>query len=212
MSLTTTTLASALLTTDTSIVVTSATGFAAGSYVLVDQELMKVVNSYVSGVTIPVLRGLDGSVVQAHPSGANATVGLGSDFANPGPQAITTYQIAGKTRTVTSYSASGAITMPTPGTDAVAIINGTSTLAMTLTVPTKDMDGCLLIIVANGKSASHVDVPTTGYGNAGSSYDVLTFQNAGQAGFILMACNGFWVIIGSAPITGTSTSVSIAIA
>lgn len=211
MALTTTTLASAMLSTDTSMVVTSATGFAAGSKILIDQEMFQIVNSYISGTTIPVIRGQEGTAVQAHASGANVTVGLGSDFATPGPQTDATYRIAGKARTVTSYSATGAIALPTPGTDAVAILNGTTALAMTLANPTKDMDGSILIIVGNGKSASTVTY-TAGIGNAGSSYDVLTAQTGGQVGLILMAANGIWVLIGGPPLTGTTTALTWAIA
>lgn len=210
MALTTTTLASACAATDTSIVVTSATGFAARSYVLIDQEVMQIALSYSSGTTIPVTRGQNGTVVAAHVSGANATAGTGSDFAAVAPQVNTNVPIAGRARTLTSYSASGAISLPTPGNDGVAILNGTSTLAMTLANPTKDMDGTLLYILGNGKSASTVTV-SDGYGLAGSGYTVLTFQNAGVVGFTLMAANAAWVIIGAPPITGTSTEVSIAI-
>lgn len=209
MALTTTTLSSAVSVSDGSIVVASATGFAAGSFVLIDQELLKVVQTYVSGTTIGVLRGQNGTVTAAHVASANVTVGLASDFANPVAETDTTYPTA-RGRTVTSYSASGAIALPAGGSDAMAILNGTSTLAMTLAAPTKDMDGTLLYIVGNGKSASHVDV-AAGYGNAGSGYTVLTAQNAGLVGFTLCACNGFWVIVGAPPITGTSTKVSIAI-
>ncbi len=62
MALTATTLSSAVALTDKSIVVASATGFAAGAYVKVDGEFMQVDKSYTSGsTTVPVLRGRDGS-------------------------------------------------------------------------------------------------------------------------------------------------------
>lgn len=210
MAFTTTTLASAMAAGDTAMVVTSATGFAAGNKVLIDQEMFQVVNSYVSGTTIPVIRGQEGTAATAHAASANVTTGLGSDFANPGAQTPVTYAIAGKVRTVTSYSASGAIALPTAGTDAVAILNGTSALAMTLANPTKDMDGSILYIAGNGKSASTVTY-TAGFGNAGSSYDVLTAQTAGQVGITLMAVNAIWVVIGGPPITGTTTALTWAI-
>lgn len=212
MALTTTTLAAACAADASKITVTSATGLVIGDIVRVDQELMRVTKGYVSGSTVvPVLRGQSGTVAQAHASSANVTHGTPSEFGDPAAQVVPGYPIAGRARTMTSYSATGAIALPTPGTDAVAVINGTSTLAMTLANPTKDMDGDCLIIIGNDKSASTVTY-TAGFGNAGSGYDVITLQTGGQVGFTLMACNGIWVIIGAPTITGTSTSVSVAIA
>ncbi len=209
MSLTTTTLSSAVAVTDTSIVVGSASGFAANNLVLVDQEVMLVGKGYSSGTTIPVERGQNGSVTAAHAASANAVTMLASDETAFGPQTAVQWPVAGRARTLTSYSATGAITLPTPGTDAIAVLNGTGTLAMTLAVPTKDMDGCILYIQGNGKSASTVTFATA-IGNAGSGYTVITFQNAGAVGISLMAINGIWNLIGT-PITGTTTKVSVAI-
>lgn len=211
MALTTSTLNGAITSSAQSLVITSATDVTAGDYMLIDQEVVRVGKSYTSGTTIPLSgRGLNGTVAAAHATGANIVHGAGSDFANAGPQVALPYPVAGRARTLTSYSASGAIALPTAGTDAVAVLNGTSTLAMTLANPTKDMDGSILFVLGNGKSASTVTV-SDGYGLAGSGYTVLTFQNAGVVGFTLMAANAAWVIIGAPPITGTSTEVSIAI-
>lgn len=212
MAFTTTTLASACGASDTQIIVTSATGFAARNSLVIDGEEMLVTNAYVSGTIIPVIRGQVGSIVTAHAASANVTTGLSTDFAAAGPQSAVTYAVAGRVRTVTSYSASGAITLPTAGADAVAILNGTSTLTMTVAAPTKDMDGSVLTIVGNGKSASTVAFDATnGIGNAGSGYDVVTFQNAGQVGIQVMAANGFWVCFAAPAITGTTTAISTAI-
>lgn len=211
MALTTTTLSSALAANSNSIKVASATGFAAGSLVLIDNEMCRVTQDYVSGTPVTIHRGLNGTAQVAHAVTSNVTVGLASDFGQPaagGPSI--TYQQQ-RARTISSYSASGALTLPAPGSDAVAVLIGTSALAMTLADPTKDMDGCRLTIIGNGKSASTVTYTTTGFGNAGSSYDVITFQNAGQVAFECMAANGVWVLLNT-PITGTSTAVSVAIA
>jgi hypothetical protein len=210
MALTTTTLSAAVAQSDVSIVVASATGFAAGNLILIDQEVMQVSKNYVSGTTIPVQRGLDGSAQTTHKASANVTTFLASDQPGPAPQEVTQWPIAGKARRVLSYSAAGAITLPNPGEDMVAVLIGTSTIAMTLANPTKDMDGCVLTIIGNGKSASTVTY-TAGFGNAGSSYDVITFQNAGQVSISVMAVNAIWVLLNT-PITGTTTAVSVAIA
>jgi hypothetical protein len=211
MALATTTLGSAVLVGDQSIIVASATSVSAGRMVRIDDEWMKVRADYVSGTTVPVLRGLNGSVVAAHPSSANVTHGLHEDFDNaPDQNPLSVIAPGLRSRKMLSYSASGAITLPQAGEDMVAVLNGTSALAMTVADPPKDIDGSLLIVIGNGKSQSTVTY-ASGLGNAGASYDVITFQNAGLVSFSAMACNGFWVALNT-PITGTSTSISVAIA
>lgn len=205
MALTTTTLSSACAASDHSIVVASATGFAAGKLVLIDGEMFQVRKDYVSGTTVVVLRAQDGTVRAAHVSSSNVTVGDAADFANPVAQGFVDYAVVGRGRTLTSYSAAGAISLPTPGNDAVAIINGTNALAMTLANPTKDMDGCVLTIIANGKAA-HTVTYTAGFGNGGSSYDVGTFSASLQLGFQAMAVNGFWVVIGNGILGATAAT------
>jgi len=197
MALNTTTLSSAVLVTDTSIVVASATGAAAGAFVRVDDELMQIGQSYVSGTTLPVIRGVGGSATLAHPASANAVIFLGSDeTGSGGAQNVVQWPIAGRSRPIVSYSAAGAIALPAPGSDQIAVINGTSALAMTLANPTKDMDGTLLIIVANGKAAHTVTI-TSGLGNGGASFDVGTFSASLAGGCILCAVNGFWNLVGN---------------
>jgi hypothetical protein len=210
MALTTTTLSSACGASDQSIVVASATGFAAGSLILIDGEVLKVRKDYVSGTTIGVLRGLDGSKRAAHPVTANVTVGLASDFALPVEQGFVDYAVVGRGRQVSSYTAAGAIALPNPGSDALAILNGTNAIAMTIANPTKDMDGSILIIVGNGKAA-HTVTYTAGLGNAGGGYDVGTFDTGGQCSVMLIAANAIWVPLPS-PFSGTLTAIDVAIA
>lgn len=210
MAITATTLSSAVLVTDNSIVVASSTGFAAGRIVSVDQERMQIGQGYVSGsTTIPVLRGREGTATQAHATSANAIVELGSDPPGPAPTHVNQWPMI-RARTMTSYSAAGAIALPVPGSDVVAILNGTSALAMTLANPTKDMDGDLLIIASNGKAA-HTVTYTAGLGNGGSAYDVVTYTTGAQQTTSLIAVNGIWNQL-SSPMSGTLTAVSTAIA
>lgn len=211
MALTTTTASSAIGVNDTSIKVASATGFAANSMILVDQEWMRVAQNYVSGTTIPVLRGQSQSATAAHVSSVNVTVGLASDFAIPGPQAMSQNQVAGRVRTITSYSAAGAISLPTPGTDAMAILNGTSVLAMTVAAPTKDMDGCELSIISNG-AAAHTITFTGGLSGAGTSYDVLTVNSSAPIAIKVVACNALWIAYVQTPMAGTVTNLTGTIA
>jgi hypothetical protein len=104
-----------------------------------------------------------------------------------------------------SYSAAGAITLPTPGTNMVAVLNGTSVLAMTLANPSTAQDGDLLLIVANGKAA-HTVTYTAGLGNGGAAFDVGTFSATLAMASLLVACGGFWVSVGPTSATAMAGS------
>ncbi len=208
MALVRTTLSSACAAADSSIVVASATGFTAGYLIRIDQENMRVGGAYVSGTTIPVIRGQDGTIVQAHVVTASVVCGTASDWSTPTAQTHVQYPIAGRARTLTSYTADGAIALPTPGADAMAVLNSTVALAMTLATPTKDMDGCFLWIVGNGKAA-HVVTPATALNDAGSNFDTaITFASGGRQVCALLAMNEFWSLAPSVA-AGTLTNVSI---
>jgi hypothetical protein len=215
MALTTTTLNGAISANDTLVRVTSGTGFAKGSYLRIDDEMLLQTADAASSATtmIPVMRGVNGTAAKSHVTTANVTVGVGSDFTGDAVATASSYPLAGRQRRVQHYAAAGAITLPAPGTDMVAIIVGTSALAMTVAAPTKDMDGCVLTIFGNAKSASTIQFDgTVGLGNAGASYDIITLQNAGNVGVQVMAINGFWNIAAAPAITGTTTAIGVAIA
>jgi len=208
MALATTTLSSAVTVTDSSIVVASATSVAAGRIVLIGGEFLQVTQDYVSGTTVNVLRGQNGTVTAAHVASANVTHGAAADFtvAAPGSPVL----IPGvMTTTTTSYSAAGAIAFGVANLT-VAIINGTSALAMTIADPDSSQDGIQLAIVGNGKAA-HTVTYTAGLGDAGSGYDVGTFDGSGQCSMLLVAANSSWVPLPS-PFSGTLTAIDVAIA
>lgn len=215
MAVTNATLASAMAASDTVAVLSASTGVSAGCKMEIDGEELLVAGNYTTagnGVNVPVIRGQGGTYAYAHPTSAKVRVGLASDseWGTPAPGTVTSYPTAGRARTFKSYSASGAIDLPTPGNDAVAYINGTSTLALTVASPVSAQDGCILWIIGNGKSQSTVTVSTTsGIGNASTGYTVLTGPAGGQVGACLMAANGFWVLLSA--VTGTATAVEFAI-
>ncbi len=193
MALATTTLSSAVTVSDNSIVVASATSVAPGRIVRVDDEFMQVVQTYTTGTTVGVLRGRDGTAALAHPATANVVHGLASDFASPPVQVANAATNPRQPALPTfSYSASGAIT-PVAG---IHIMNGTSTLTMTLADPTKDQDGSIMILVSNGKGA-HTVTSASGVGNGGSTMNVGTYNTTESTGCILVAINGFWVLVGN---------------
>jgi hypothetical protein len=211
MALTTTTLSAAIGLTDTTMTVASATGFAVGSLARIDTEVVKVSGGYVAGTTtVPILRGQDGTVTATHPITANVIVGTAADSALPaaGADDSVTYP-ARPARPLASYTAAGAIALPAAGQDAVAVINGTAALAMTVAVPTKDMDGSILYIINGGKAAHTVTVNgTAGLGNGGSGLDVGTFAAGGLQCVALIACNGFWILLPTVP-AGTLTNITV---
>lgn len=215
MAITLTTLVGAVPIDQTTITVASATGCTAGCFILVDQEVMQVQKGYPltgSAVTlIPVLRGVDTSLTQAHPTGAQVKFYLGSDTtALPGQQAAVTV-ITAPARVRTSYTAAGAITIPLPGNDAVAVLNGTTILAMTLANPTTDMDGCRLTIIGNGKAAHTVTFASSlGNNTTAANADIVTFFATAQQGIDLMACGGFWCSLGLVAGAGTLAGVGVA--
>lgn len=211
MALATTTLASAVSATDNSIVVASATSFAPGRLAVVDQEVMQVAQSYVSGTTIPVLRGRDGTATVAHKITANVTHGLASDWALTAPQQVTGYPVVGRPVLVQSYTATGTLTLPPAGCDLRVILNGTTIITLTVPVPTKELDGCILTIVSNGVAA-HVPTFTGGFGGAGAGYTALTFNATKPCAFQAIACNGTWQAMTQPAWTGTVTNLVAGIA
>jgi hypothetical protein len=213
MALVHTTVSAAVTLADTAITVASATGFSAGYSIRINDEMMRVGGAYVSGTSIPVIRGQEGTQVKAHAVTTGVVCGAATDWATSGgPQTLLQYPMAGRARTVTSYGASGAITLPTAGTDVVAILNGTSVLAMTVAIPTKDMDGCLLWIAGDG-AAAHTATFAGGLSGASTSYDVITVN--ATAPVLLgpfMAVNSLWLCAVAVPMAGTVTAVTATVA
>jgi hypothetical protein len=206
MALATTTLSSAVAVDDTSVVVASATSFDAGRLVLVDQEVMQVAQNYTSGTTVDVLRGINGTATKAHVITSNVSHGDATDFSTPAAQEIIGYQ-ASRATVISSITATGTLTLPKAGTDARVILNGTSVIALTVPVPTKDMDGTLLTIVGNGVAA-HTLTFTGGLSGAGTSYDVITTNSAAPIAFTAIACNGLWNSFVATPMAGTVTNIT----
>lgn len=204
-----TTNTSAIALNDKVINVASATGLTAGVLVQIDKELMQVTKDYTSGLQAGVLRGIDGTQQIAHVNGAFVSIGTASDFANPAPGGpAVTYPTLPATD-YRSYAAAGAITLPSAGRNMIAEIIGTGALAMTVAAPTKDLLGCRLFIVGNGKAA-HTVTFTTGLGAVGATADVATFKADQQQGIEVIACGVAW--IPSANVAGAATIAGVGLA
>lgn len=212
MALATTTLSSAVAVNDNTIVVASATSMAAGRLLRIDDEWMQVVSSYVSGTTVPVLRGQQGSSVVAHNTTANVTHGLPSDFSvAPSGTPNAAVVPSQRAKRVVSITASSTLALPNAGEDLTVILNGTSVITLTIPVPTKDLDGCELVVVGNG-AAAHLITFTGGLSGAGANYDVITVNATAPIAVRAVACNGLWVTFAGPAFSGTVTNITGGIA
>jgi hypothetical protein len=186
-----TTLSTAVTLGAKEIVGAAATSISAGRLLQVDGEIMQVSKAYVpASTTVPVLRGVLGSVQAAHVASARVVHGDASDFSAPAGT-LAQFAPGGRVRKVISYTAASTITPPKPGEDLVIVLNGTSVVALTIAVPTKDLDGCEMTFVANG-AAAHTLTFTGGLSDAGGSYDIVTFNGTKPAALKVIACNEMW--------------------
>lgn len=197
MAVTTTTAAAAIGANDQSIVVTSATGFATGNVICVDNEYMVQTGAAV-GTTIPVQRGgKNGSVQSAHPILCTVTTGLPTDFPGPQPGSTTT---PGQFRPVTvSYGASGAITPPTVPT--VIFLNKATAAAMTLTSPSASTPDGTTVTIYSNTAAAHTVTYTPGFNGDTTSSDVATFAATIGNSFTIMASRGVWGMVCASGVT-----------
>lgn len=191
MAWTTTTLGAAVGANDIQLKVAATTDFVKGRWIKIDNEILQQ-NGDVDGLFVPVRRGQNGTQVATHPSGANCYVAVeASDLTGPVGQLAEATSASNQWRLpVYSYTASGAISA-TPG---IHVLNGTNALTMTLTDPTAEMDGQLLVIAGNGKAAHTVSLnaASSSFGDAGSDNDVATFGTGGRQVFVCMALNLKW--------------------
>jgi hypothetical protein len=204
MALINTTLAGACTATDKQITVASAASLLPGLIAICDGELMQITKGYTIGsVTVPVLRGQEGTYQIAHPTSAKILFfALQSDFGADGPQLDTLSPLAGRGRYPSSITASQAWT-PMPGNqDEIVYLNGTSVIALTLVSPTTDMNGKIVTFCGNGIAAHTITYTTTGFGNVGGTADLVTFGSTQMNTFQMIAVGGFWLILGG---FGTAT-------
>lgn len=211
MALVRTTLNGAVTANQDTIRVTSATGFAKGNYIKVDDEFMFQTAS-ANGTTVPVMRGVNGTASVAHVTTAGCVTGTGDEFTGDAVATAVTYPLAGRQVRTESYTASGAIALPSPGTELIAVLNGTSVLTMTIAAPTVDMDGTILYVASNG-AAAHTVQFTGGLSGAGGSYDILTV-NATAPVLMgpFMAINQLWQAAVAVPMAGTVTNITSSLA
>ncbi len=207
MALVNTTLGAAKAVGDTFLTVASATGFAPRYLVRIGDESYQVGKGYVAGsLQVPIGLEKGGTIVEAHPIGAQVTVGTQAEWAQQTtPQASSSFPIAGRARVITEYAADGAIALPPAGADALAVLVGTAHTGLTLAAPTKDLNGCRLTIL-DLTAAAHVVTVTGGLG--ASAIVTLTFDASGRAMIEFIAYNEIWY---AAAVSGTTTGFDVAL-
>lgn len=177
MALAQTTTSAAVGINDLVIPVTSATGFAAGSVLRVDNEFMIVDKSYVSGTNIPVYRRGDlGSQQVAHISLAVATVGVAGDW--PAGNVASVAQVDPSRWDVVTIGAD--VTIVFPNKDTVYLIRKATAAAITLSAPATKGTVNVQARFFSETAAAHVVTYTPGFYADTTSSDLATF--AAKAG------------------------------
>jgi hypothetical protein len=195
MALTRTTISAAVSATALTIPVTSATGFAAGNFLRIDNEFMMVVS--VSGTNITVRsRGDLGSAAIAHNTLAPATTGLLSDLPDIPPGQAAQVDQAGQT--IVTASVDGALSIPIQNT--LVLVQKAGVCAMTLAAPTTAQDGVTVTIMSNTANAHTVTYTAGFYGDTTSS-DVATFAAKVGASMTIQAQAGKWGVVALANVT-----------
>jgi hypothetical protein len=188
MAATYTTLSAACALNDTQISVTSATGFASGSFILVDGEYMKQVGAAV-GTVISVIRGQNGSAQKAHKILAPVMVAPGADI--PAAQPGSTTNPAVPRKVMLSYGADGAITPPT--VDSLIFLDKATAASMTLTSPsTLNIPDGVEVTIYSNTAAAHTVTYTPGFNANTTTSDVATFAATKGNSFTIISAQGLW--------------------
>jgi len=201
MALASTTLAGAAGAMDNTINVTSATGCAAGSYLLIDSEMMKI--QAVNGTSISVFRGVYGTQAVAHTLYALVTVGTAAEFAEPISGQNTMF--VRKPRIYT-YAVAGALTIA-PGIHRIGA--GASEIkAMTLAAPAYSEDG-LEMTIESASAYAHTVTYTAGFYGDTTSSDIATSAAKVGASMTIVALGGKWTVKATSAV-GTTANFTIA--
>lgn len=215
MAITTTTLASAILATDTSVHLTSVTGVtapnfqtAAGITILqVKQERMMVMSAP-NGTFVPVIRGQGGTAQTAHNNGALVFIGTPTDFANFNEiyaSIMSSLQtIAGTTQNATKLIGSADAVLSSIPTYNVVMTAGVD--AITLPTPVAGDEGNIIEIWSATAQAHTVTAASACFAVASASglRTVCTFPAQIGAGIKLRVCNLLYHVVSTGG-TGTNS-------
>jgi hypothetical protein len=199
MALTNTTLAAAVAFNDVTIRLTSATGFADGQLIRVNNEFMAQAGA-ANGVVVTVRRGLDGTAVSAHGILSDVVTGLLSDFPAPPagmPVMVPPTIVPGRNSigVDTTFAAADF-----PKGDLSYVITKATACAITLGQPSKAQNG-LRITFRSATAAAHTVTLTAGFYGDTTSSDIATFAAKIGASMTIEANAGTWGVIALANVT-----------
>ena len=194
MALTATTLSAALGSGDLTATVASTAGFPKGSLMQIDSEFLVVTATTAAGSgVLAVRRGDQGTYGAAHASGARVLIGLASDFPAPAPGQAIVQPYAPPVVSQT-YTAAGALSIPTTKTNTfIELLTGAAS-AFTLADPTSAQEGQEVTIMAADGEAYTV-TNTTGFNNGSTASDVATFGGTLGNNFRIKAINKIWNVL-----------------
>lgn len=198
MALVNTTLAAAAGVNDTTVSVTSATGFAVGQLIRVDNEWMAA-SATPAGTVVPVRRGLEGSAQIAHGILANVTTGLAGDWpASPAGAAVPVAPTPGRISIGATPTTLTTASLPTGDTTYVITLG--SACAITLEAPSKAQDG-LKLTFRSASAFAHTVTYAAGFLGGTTASDIATFAASVGASFTIEANGGTWGQIALAGVT-----------
>lgn len=215
----TTTLSAAVTSTTQTFTIASATNVVANYVAYVDREMVLI--RAISGTTLTVTRGYNGTLAQRHASSALIYTGPPAYFASNdvnGP-CTTTDEVALPHINVAAgnvfqcsdslwiryaeggineFSVGASTTYTVLGAltvkPGVSLINGT-TLAMTLVAPSTAQNGMVMSIFSVNASAQTITTSAAGFNGGGTGTDVCTLGGAAGDGIVIQAWGGVWYVI-----------------
>jgi hypothetical protein len=199
MALVNTTLSAAASANATAITVTSATGFAVGQPIRVDNEYM-VQTAAAAGTVIPVRRGLEGTAQVAHGILGDVATGLATDFPGPPLGAVVPLPSAGMQGRVTLGADVTLTTADFPAGDTTYVITKAGVCAITIEAPSKAQNGLRLTFVSATANA-HTVTYTAGFLGGTTASDIGTFAASVGASFTIEANGGTWGQVALAGVT-----------
>lgn len=196
-----TTLAAACGASDLTLNLTSATGFVDGQYIRVDNEWMIQKGAPIS-TFVAVVRGKEGSAVQAHGIAANVTTGVGTDFpANPiGTPMTTPFQVPTE---VFTFGVAGNIPLPLFIEEQICYLHTGTAGAFNIgapTAPTAAIEGAMMTFIAQDAEAYVLTTTANGYN--GSTH-IATFNGTAGSSFTIVAKGTQWDVL---TLTGVTLS------
>jgi hypothetical protein len=211
MSITTTTLSSAVGANDQFITLASVTGVttpnfqtSAGiTYLKIDEEMILVQNVPSAGTTIQVLRGQMGSGSVAHVSGAQVQIGLPSDFPSQQMKGNTieaVNAIIGGLNMPGVFLAGSADAIPA-GVAATYIVKTAGVDAMTLAAPTAAQEGNIIMIISDTTNA-HTLTATSLLANGTALKTTATFPAFKGACLVLRVTNLVYTVLSNGASAG----------